>query len=102
MTHVYDCVYTDLFAGEPNYGWVRRCTATMPELTHYGYDGSTNYAQANKMYERELMRQVKQRLGLTGVRGEKTRYGDTIEFRPRSGQTVLFITLRTDAQETKK
>ena len=40
----FDVEYTDTFNGEANYCWVDRATVTMPELTHYGYDGSTNYA----------------------------------------------------------
>lgn len=88
----YHWEYTDTFAGEANYSWVRRGTVTMPELTHYGYDGATNYAQANRLYQRELMRRVKQAAGLTGERGVKHNHGDLIEFRPAHSATVLFIT----------
>lgn len=45
--------YTDTYGGEANYAWVRRADITMPELTHYGYDGGTNYAKAARSYERE-------------------------------------------------
>ena len=44
----YDVEYTDTFAGESNYSWVRRATITMPELTHYGYDGGTNSARQTR------------------------------------------------------
>jgi hypothetical protein len=50
--HTYSVEYTDTFGGEANYSWVRRATVQMPELTHYGYDGGTNYARANKRFER--------------------------------------------------
>lgn len=89
--HHYEVTLTDTFAGEPNYSWVRRADVTMPELTHYGYDGGTNYARANKAYERELMRRAKAVVGLTGIRCKVFRYGDSIEARPRGQNMVLFI-----------
>ena len=89
MNHAIE--YTDTFGGEANYAWVRRATVTMPELTHYGYDGANGYAKANRAYERELMRRAKAAVGLTGVRGVRHSYGDTIEFRPYGSATVLFI-----------
>src|SRR5579862_931493 len=92
MTNKHSVEFTDTFAGEANYSWVRRAVVSMPELTHYGYDGSTNYARANRIYERELMRRAKAAVGLTGVRGVRSSYGDTIELRPARSCTVLFIT----------
>jgi len=92
----YQVEYTDTFGGEPNYAWVRRATITMPELTHYGYDGSSGYARANRAFQRELMRRAKAAVGLTGIRGETHRYGDTLEFRPRGMATVLFVTCADD------
>lgn len=83
--------YTDTFNGEANYCWVRRATVDMPELTHYGYDGSTNYCAANRVYDRELMRKAKKAVGLTGVRGERVDLGDTLEFRPYRSATVMFV-----------
>lgn len=88
---VYEFEYTDTFGGEPNYSWARRGTVHMPELTHYGYDGSTNYVRANRIYERELMRKVKAIVGLANVRGVKHSQGDRIEFLPHNSCTVLFI-----------
>lgn len=87
----HEIEYTDTFAGEANYEWVKRDTVTMPELTHYGYDGGTNYCKANRIYERELMKAAKKAMGLTGVRGKVSKYGDTIEFRPFGMNTVMFI-----------
>lgn len=91
MSNIYKVEYTDMFAGEANYTWVRHATIAMPELTHYGYDGMHGYAKANKIANRELMRRAKAVMGLTGVRGVTTNYGDMIEFRPYSGLTVMFI-----------
>jgi hypothetical protein len=86
----YSVEYTDTFNGEANYAWVKRAKVTMPELTYYGYPG-TSYAKANKAYQRELMRRAKAEVGLTGVRGARSDLGDTIEFRPYGSATVLFI-----------
>jgi hypothetical protein len=90
--NTYQIEYTDTFGGEANYCWVKRASVTMPELTHYGYDGGTNYVKANRVFKRELMRQAKAKVGLTGVRGVKHDHGDMIEFRPYGFCTVLFIT----------
>lgn len=91
MAHTYSIEYTDTFGGEANYSWVRRASVAMPELTHYGYDGGTNYAKASKVYNRELMRRAKAAIGLTGVRGVRSGHGDMIEFRPYNSATVLFV-----------
>jgi hypothetical protein len=90
--HTYQVEYTDTFGGEANYSWVTRETVTMPELTHYGYDGATNYTKCVRVYERELMKRAKATMGLTGVRGTSTSYGDSLEFRPYRCNTVMFVT----------
>lgn len=94
MSHTYDVELTDTFGGEANYSWVRRETVTMPELTHYGYDGGSNYAKANKVYQRELMKRAKAAVGLTGVRGYSDHRGDSAEFRPYGLLQVMFISYR--------
>ena len=91
MTNTYVYEYTDTFGGEANYCWVKRGKVTMPDLTHYGYDGSNGYTRASKIEKRELMKAVKRELGLTGVRGVTDDHGDMIEFRPYRMNTVLFI-----------
>lgn len=91
MTNRHEIEYTDTFGGEANYSWVKRAVVTMPELTHYGYDGGTNYAKANKVYRRELMKRAKAAVGLTGERGVRSDHGDMVEFRPYGSCTVLFI-----------
>lgn len=89
--HHYEVTLTDTFSGEANYAWVKRVRVTMPELTHYGYDGSSNYAKANKVYTRELMRRAKAAVNLTGVRGVTEPYGGDIVFRPHGMACILFI-----------
>lgn len=96
MSHSYNVEYTDTFGGEANYSWVRRAVIHMPELTHYGYDGSTNYSAANKVYRRELVRRAKAVCGLTTVRGSGQWIGDTYEFRPYRSATIMFITWRDE------
>ena len=93
----YDVELTDTFSGEANYCWVKRATVSMPELTHYGYDGGSNYAKANKVYNRELMKRAKRAMGLTGVRGVTHDYGDMIKFRPYGLLQVMFITYHEES-----
>jgi len=88
----YNVEYTDTFAGEANYSWVRRAVVDMPEMTHYGYDGGTNYGKVRRTYQRELMRKAKAEMGLTGVRGVTYHHGDMSEFRPYRSCTVMFVT----------
>ncbi|MDB4261358.1 hypothetical protein N9878_00685 [bacterium] len=88
----YNIEYTDTFGGEANYCWVKRATVHMPELTHYGYDGGSNYSKANKIFERELMKRAKAEIGLTNVRGIKEDFGGDISFRPHCSNTIMFIT----------
>ena len=100
MSNAYDIEYTDTFGGEANYSWIRRAVVTVPELVHYGYTGSADgsYAKANKAADRELMRRAKAAVGLTGARGVRRDYGDTLEFRPYGSCTVLFVTYREAGQ----
>lgn len=81
---------TDTFGGEANYSWVRHAIVSMPELTHYGYDGSQGYSKANKVFERELIKKAKKALGLC-ERHIKEIWGDTIVLRYPSSNTVCFI-----------
>lgn len=91
-TQTYNVEYTDTFGGEANYCWVRRAKVTVPELTHYGYDGALGYAKANKAQRREIMRRAKAAVGLTGVRGVTADVGGILEFRPYGMATVMFVT----------
>lgn len=94
----YNVEYTDTFAGEANYCWVKRAVVTVPELTHYGYTGSTDgsYTRANRVANRELMKKAKAAMGLTGMRGRTDSHGDTLEFRPYRCCTVMFVTFKDD------
>ena len=87
-----------MFGGEANYSWVRRAVVHMPELTYYGYTGSTDgsYGRANRIANRELMKKAKAEMGLTGVRGRTYHHGDMSEFRPYGLCTVLFINYKDD------
>ena len=94
--NAYQYEYTDTFANDANYAWVKRGCVTMPELTHYGYDGGTNYVKADRVFERELVRRVKAELGLTGVRCARESWGETIVLRPRGSATAVFIDCAED------
>lgn len=72
-TSTFTVEYTDTYAGEANYSWVKRFT-----LTHKGTD-------------RALVRKAKKALGLNGVRAKVYYHGDTIEVRPVGTCTVAFI-----------
>ena len=93
----YEYEYTDTFAGESNYCWVKRGKVRVPELTHYGYDGLYGYSKADKAQMREVVKLVKRDLGLTGVPCKRGTYEDTIELRPYGSCTVLFITFSEEA-----
>ena len=67
--------YTDTFAGEANYSWVKRETVT--------YDDSPS--------DRALVRRAKAWAGITGRRCTVENYGDSFTIRPSGRLTVLFI-----------
>jgi hypothetical protein len=88
--------YTDTFAGDANYCWVKRGSISVPELTHYGYDGSHGYVKANKAQSREIVRKVKACLGITGIRCNREDWGETIVLRPRGRAEIVFIDYADD------
>ena len=90
----FDVELTDTFGGEANYSWVKRATVSVPELTHYGYDGAQGYAKADRAQHRQLMRKAKAAMGLTGARGRREDWGDAIAFYPYGAAKVMFITFR--------
>ena len=67
--------YTDTFGGDANYSWVLRAEFKAP-------DNATDAL---------LMRRAKKALGLSGVRGRRESWGETIVFRPWGACTILFI-----------
>lgn len=91
--HTYDVEYTDTAGGEANYCWVRRAKIRVPELTAYGYTGSTDgsYRSAVKRQQRVIMRKAKAAVGITGLSGVTTSLGEDFEFRPYGCATVLFV-----------
>ena len=91
---MFDVELTDTFGGEANYSWVKRAQVSVPELTHYGYDGAQGYAKADREQHRQLMRKAKASVGLTGARGRREDWGDTIAFYPYGSATVMFVTFR--------
>jgi hypothetical protein len=78
--------YTDTFGGEANYCWVRRARLLVPTW----------------MEDSEVMRLVKAELGLTGLRGRKESYGDSIKFRPYGMCTVLFVHFMYDEADFRQ
>lgn len=66
---------TDTFAGEANYSWARRATIEAPA----------------EISDLALMRRAKKALDLSGVRGRRESWGETIVFRPYGACTILFI-----------
>jgi hypothetical protein len=77
----YDIEYTDTFSGEANYSWVRRATIDVPD------DAS----------DLTLMRRAKAAIDLTGIRGTRVDFGDTISFVPYCSNTIMFITPADEA-----
>lgn len=87
---IFEYEYTDTFAGEANYCWVKRGTVSVPDLTHYGYDGAYGYVKADRTRTRELIKKVKRALGVS-ERHVKTDFGDMIRLDFRHSGTVCFI-----------
>ena len=92
--NTYDVEYTDTFAGEANYFWVKPASITVPELPHYRYDDANGYAKASKAQERQIMRKAKASVGLTGARGRKEYHEETIAFYPYGSCTVMFVSFQ--------
>jgi hypothetical protein len=73
-TFTIEIEYTDTFAGEANYCWVKRETLELPQ----------------GLSSRAIMRRAKKAMGLSGVRGRSYSHGDQWEFRPATICTVMF------------
>lgn len=89
----FEYEYTDTFAGEANYCWVKRGKVHVPDLVHYGYTGSTDgsYSKADKAQRVQILRKAKADLGISEVKGDTSDYGDMIRHDLRAIPTVLFI-----------
>ena len=92
--NTYDVEYTDTFGGEANYCWVRRGSVTVPELTHYGFDGLLHYATANRRQMVQVVRKVKAALSIAGMPCRREWIGETLALYPRGSCTVIFINYR--------
>lgn len=66
---------TDTFAGEANYGWVRRDQLELPDTAT----------------DRQIVTAAKAALGLTGCPCRRFDYGEGFELRPVGSLTVAFI-----------
>ena len=75
---------TDTFGGESNYSWVKRANVEFP-------DGTSDLS---------IFRKAKSWAGYSGLRGVKTDYGDSIDFRPYRICQVLFVTSAWDSDGT--
>lgn len=71
----YQIEFTDTFAGEANYGWVKRAQFEAPE------DASNSL----------LIRRAKKALGLVG-KHKTSSYGDVVELKWARACVVAFIT----------
>lgn len=77
-TIVWNVELTDTFGGEANYSWCNRQAIALPS------DAS----------DLAVMRAAKKAVGLNGVRGQSSNYGDSLEFRPSGACVVMFATPR--------
>lgn len=68
--------HTDTFAGEPNYGWVRR----------HEFEAPDNASR------RTLVRRAKQECGLTNEPCDVIEWGDEITIKPRGLHQIVFVT----------
>lgn len=67
---------TDTFGGEANYSWVRRYTIQQ---------------ESKSLTDRQVIREAKKLAGWTGIRCNKSDFGDMIELRPAGMCQVMFI-----------
>jgi hypothetical protein len=72
----YLCEHTDTFGGEPNYCWVQREEIIL----------------SDNASDLSLVRAAKSALGLSGVRCQRSEFGEGIELRPYGHCSIVFIT----------
>jgi hypothetical protein len=80
QTDIY-AEYTDTFAGEANYSWVRRATIR-------GEPGAD-------FSDLAAVRRAKKAIGLSGVPCRREEQGDTIALYPYGSHSVLFISFHS-------
>ena len=100
MMDSYAVEYTDTFAGEANYCWIKRATISIPAMASDNiYTSAATICRNRRAYDRQLMRKAKAAMGLTGIRGRKESYGDSIAFYPYGMATVLFINWKESSDD---
>lgn len=66
---------TDTFGGEANYGWANR----------------HEFVIHSEASQRNIVRQAKSMVGMTGVRCDTYDYGDSLTIKPRGYNQVIFV-----------
>lgn len=90
----YEVELTDTFGGDANYSWVRRAVIEAPDLNPIADFGSSFHTTKRMNMRREqaaIMRRAKLAVGMNGVRGVTTSFGDGYEFRPYGMCQVMFV-----------
>ena len=73
---IINCEYTDTYAGEANYSWVKR----------------TSILANDNLSDLAIVRRAKMWAGLNGCRARVEKYCDMIVIKPYNMATILFIT----------
>lgn len=89
--HLYRWEYTDTFAGEANYSWVKRGIIRDREHKRQSYT-----LDHWREVRRRVLKAAKREAGLTGVRCERRDFGDIIAYYPRGMCTVLFVEINCE------
>lgn len=93
MSSQFNVEYTDTFGGEANYSWVKRAVVTIPDWDKFS-DWDGNGRREPKGYQAYVMREAKRAIGITGLRGRTTSFGDGYEFRPHNVCAVMFVSYK--------
>lgn len=89
--HLYRWEYTDTFAGEANYCWVKRGIIRDSEAKRQAY--TPDHWRAT---QRRILKAAKREAGLTGVRCERRDFGDMVAYYPHGMCTVLFVMINQE------
>lgn len=85
---IWNVEYTDTFAGEANYCWVKRATIDVAPME---MTSAATVGKKRRAYNRDVVTKAKAAMGLTGTRGTMYNHGDMFEFRPYRSCTVMFV-----------
>jgi len=89
--HLYRWEYTDTFAGEANYCWVKRGIIRDSEHRRQTYTPD-HWREVRA----RICKAAKREAGLTGVRCDREDWGDMIAYRPRGMATILFVEINRE------